>query len=95
LIERLWYYGGWGLVPAVVTWIGFAAFFIGLKRFGLKVRVPSWLLFLALWGIIALIGVVGGIRASNMISHITVPILVLGLVVYLASLLISRKKVSK
>ncbi len=87
MLERLLFHAGSGLSTSAAAWIGIASFLLGLKRFGRDIKVPLWLLFIVLWGIIALMGFAGALAATDMISLIAVIILIVGILVYLVSLL--------
>lgn len=90
--ERLVFYASSGIVTAIAAWIGLVAFLTGLKRFGHNMKFPMWLLFGVLWVVATLAGVVGGSGATDMISLIAAPVLIIGILVYLASLPMGRKK---
>ena len=86
MLEHFLWYAGSGIATAVAAWIGLAAFLTGLKRFGIYVKFPLWLLFLALWLLSAFVGFLGGTPATKIISLIAVSALTLGILFYLVSL---------
>ena len=91
MLERLIFYASSGLVTALAAWVGVAAILQARKRFGHGEKLPLWLLFIILWMVTTLAGFVGGAGASGIITPIAVVVLVIGILVYLVSLPITRK----
>jgi len=86
MLERFLWYAGSGIATAVAAWVGFAALLTGLKRFGIYVKFPLWLLFLALWLLSTFVEFLGGTAATKIISLIAVSALIIGILFYLVSL---------
>lgn len=92
MLERLMWYVGNGIATAAAAWIGFAAFLTGLKRFGLNVKFPLWLLFVVLWVVATFSGFLGESWANKTISLIAVSALIIGILFYLVSLVMGKKE---
>jgi len=86
MLERFLWYAGNGVATAGAAWIGLAAFLTGLKRFGIYVKFPLWLLFLVLWLLSIFVGFLGGTPATKIISLMAVSALIIGILFYLVSL---------
>jgi len=86
MLERFIFYASSGLATAVAAWIGLAAFLTGLKRFGIYLKLPLWLLFFVLWVLSTFTGFLGGTSATKTISLISVAALIIGILFYLVSL---------
>jgi len=86
MLERFLWYAGNGIATAGAAWVGLAAFLTGLKRFGIYVKFPLWLLFLSLWLLSTFVGFLGGTSVTKTISLIAVSALIIGILFYLISL---------
>jgi|GEM_PF-5455156 len=86
MLEHFLWYAGNGVATAVAAWVGLAVFLTGLKRFGIFVKFPLWLLFLVLWLLSTIVGFLGGTPATKIISLMAVSALIIGILFYLVSL---------
>ena len=86
MLERFLWYAGNGVATVAAAWVGLAAFLTGLKRFGIYVKFPLWLLFLSLWLLSTFVGFLGGTSVTKTISLIAVSALIIGILFYLISL---------
>ena len=95
MLEQFIWYASNGIATAMAAWIGLAAFLIGLKRFGVNVKFPLWLLFVVLWMVTTFAGFLGGTWATKMISIIAVSALIIGILFYLVSLAMGKNRVGE
>jgi hypothetical protein len=89
------WYVGYGIATAGAAWVGLAAFLTGLKRFGIYVRFPLWLLFFILWIVSTFVGLFGGTPATKIISLMSVSVLIIGILFYLISLPLGKSNERK
>jgi hypothetical protein len=98
MTELIWY-AGYALIHALLTWCGISAFLIGLRNLGFDLKVPFYLSFFVIWGILFLIGFVAGSPASDIYSPVTLWIfglgILLGVLMWLDFLTLTHKNLMR
>ena len=94
MLERLVIYAARSLPSIIICFIGIAAIKYGFKRFGMVFKIQLWIVFLVLWFLGALSGLLFGVTAVQKLPSIALPIFLIGILFWIVSLILgSRKKI--
>jgi hypothetical protein len=74
---------------AVVIWLALAITSVALRRLGVRAPIPRLRVFLVAWAVLALIVLFAGEAAVAPIGTVAVGILMLGILLWLAALLLN------
>ena len=80
------------LPSIIICFVGIAAFKEGLRRFGKVLKIKLWLVFIVLWLFGFLTPFVFGPVAFQYMSAIALPVLLLGVLIWITSLCFHSNK---
>ncbi len=87
ILEKIVWSAGEGLASAVALFISIAAVQSGLSKMGKHLKIPLVLTFLSLWGFVTILGFLFGEAAIKNFSLIAVVALLIGISLWLISII--------
>ena len=92
MLKLLVIYAAMSLPSILICFIGIAAIKSGFNRFGMFFNIPLWLVFLFLWVAGILTGVLFGVPAIQKLPIVALPIFLIGILFWIASLIFGSRK---
>jgi len=93
MLQALAIYACMSLPSVIICFIGVIALKCGLERLDVMFRIRLWIIFSVLWFLVALSGVLFGIKTSEKFTYIALETFAIGSVFWIVALLFgSRKK---